>query len=1575
MLDKIKQNRRMVLIAIMSVAIILLAIVAIIFGLKKAPDYTFEEYNNKYEAEEKKYENADSNINFDGELDDGVWGKKRWLDVEHLTDSTIHVRMTSYFGEDGLYMAFDVDDLGIYHNKNRDASYNSGIQLYLSSLSGAKDITGYGYEITMNAGNKTDVKIYQNGAYEMYPGKVEIATKIKGELNSADAKGYTMEAFIDYDMLGGEVDSVFANPAITRSFSDEKDERQWYCFGLESRGASWTRADTWWTFDREGLVAYDVSIDSTENGKIEGQSYAVQGDDYTFEVVPNKGYYAAYLLINNKDVTKDLYYNKGKTYYTVEGAKEDLKIKATFMPVPANKINISGKISDGSATIKGVKAWAVKNGYAEPLSVDANGNYSATVPAIEGLQIFVEAPEYVSACVTAKNGVNNITLQKEYFGENKSVKRSSSDVKFWDLKRLYENRVRLKSAEHGMQLVHSNIYSNSVYASANVITNASKGIDTRAGFTFYKDANTSVIIVLTMNGEVNKNNPKGVLSCEIQMITEQKGEYTWGNDGIVVPLENQKEIINAATSEAGIPVAVHYCNGMFDVWVNGEQVGYCIYPTNENGQNLLDANTKMAVGLECWSNKAVYENLKFDGNYPVRTLSNVAGWDLSQLNKGIAKSLINSGWTQAMLTTGYENKINISANIPLPLEKGKDTRAGFYFKNKKGEDVFIALTMNGEKNQYNPTGDLYYTLQVISKNYTSWDFTGAIEDISQWEYVKTAASSKEGLPMDVYVEDGKFTIAINGCKVAEDIYASDKNGKNILADDTAIMAGLATSETKMVFTNVAINSEKPNFKDASNLYWDFSKISQGEVTLNKKEGGKTILWPELRDKYYITSNIVLSPAADDVRSGYRFEDADGNAVYVALLCEKGGKYEVQVIHTSIEGETNWVWGSSYLDDTYGIKPDDTKGVPVEVLFANGKFSIWVNNKNVCSDVVLKVGEKEVFAQGTSVSAGLECWNTAGQFYKLAAYDKRQVNSEPIPEVITQQAGGEISIISGDYNKNDKYVVLTGQLKALDNMTHDWTQAIVLGVSGEAKWENYAFQLAYGQSSAVNLVKLINGKGYGNFNGVEITQEQWYNNAKLERPFSDGGMKVKLVRMNTWAYLLADMGAGYELIGKMHVDTNLPTQFTLYNDNTALSMSDINIETGKKAVLEALNNGPIPDAVTQQARDEIGVIFGGETNEKHVVMTGRLKALDNMTHDWSQTIVLGVSGTKKWENYAFQLAYGQNSDVNLVKLINGKGYGNFNGVEITQEQWYNNAKLEKPFSEEGMNVKVVRMNTWAYLLVDMGKGYELIGKMYVDTSLPTQFTLYNDNTALSMSDIDIKFGEKAVLDALNGATLDVCPTTYFPINSTKWTLQGKLKGDSTKLTRPVNRIAYVGTDTWFNNLAVVYRTDEGFEKWGTENLHSWSWADIDKSYIDLMNSGNMWICWERDGDTLSFFVSKDGENWTHISDNTNLGINVAGLYVQSEGEFDTMFTDITLMVEGVEDLPSDSEDNPVETAPIKYEPKVEGYSKNTEFVQQEINTNKHSPATGDANYGVAIICSLLLVVSVLYIYYQGKRRMR
>ena len=92
-----------------------------------------------------------------------------------------------------------------------------------------------------------------------------------------------------------------------------------------------------------------------------------------------------------------------------------------------------------------------------------------------------------------------------------------------------------------------------------------------------------------------------------------------------------------------------------------------------------------------------------------------------------------------------------------------------------------------------------------------------------------------------------------------------------------------------------------------------------------------------------------------------------------------------------------------------------------------------------------------------------------------------------------ESSGIIHITDG-YADTDTYAVMSANIKANTALTYGWKNTVALGVSGNISWQNYAFQLAYGNSSEQNLVKLNNKMGY---DGKEIMQEQWYNNAKLE----------------------------------------------------------------------------------------------------------------------------------------------------------------------------------------------------------------------------------------------------------------------------------------------------------------------------------------------------------------------------------------------------------------------------------------------------------------------------------------------
>ena len=1693
-----KLNKKWILIAIIAVVVAAAAILAAFLLTPKTPDYTFPPFVDTYEKN-KNYTSQDPNIVFDGVLNDAAWSDQRWLEVKHITEESIGVKMTSYFGTDGLYMAFDVNDLGVFFDEKKDAAYNSGIQLYVSSLDGAKNITGCGYEISLTAGGQVKVKKYTGQMYELYLGRVYTEAVVKGELNSEDAKGYTLEAYIDYDLFGENCKQVYANAAIVRSMSETGSDRQWYSFGQNDRGAAWTRAETWWTFGEEGLVAYDVTMETGDQGAVDGKPYVPGGDDYTFCIVPNQGYYAKQVMLGTEDVTSALYYIDGKTCCTVENVQSDLDIQVAFEKVPEITMTVSGKVSGADGIIPGAKLWAVLGGYEQALSVDAEGNYSGEVPAIAGLQLFASAQEYVSQAVTAQEGENNIVLQKMYFGKNETTDRNSTNQTMWDLNRLYLNRVRLKSTDYAMELVNYKIYSQSIFASAKLKTDVKQGVDTRAGFTFYVNKEMSIFVALTMNGEVNEFNPEGKVNCTIQLITEINGERFWGPGGIIVPIENQEKIMEMAAGE-GVPVSVHYSKGAIDVWVDGQQVGYGIYSKDENGYNRFSEDTAVAVGLQCWGSRAVYEDLHFDGNYPPRMYPSAPNWDLSRLGSGIAVSQSDKSWSSAMLSTNYYNKLCMTANVPLIARSGVDLRAGFLLKNSQGKEIFVALTANGEKSTNNPNGDLYYTVQVISGGMASWKVDGKITDVRGWDELKTLAKNG-GVPMTVYIENGKLTIGVNGYLIAENVIPLDKDGSRILAGNALVAPGLATARTALTFTNVSWSTSKPSLKDPSlrdwdvskadegiytrtsqtgwaslfltkeyapstgvsaklphiaqegkdlragfvfrnekgvevfvsltangekntnnpngDLYytvqvisggyaswkvdgkitdvrswnelhqlaetdgipvtaymengkltigvggyliaedviplapeggnilgentdvrvglattalsltynqvtlldakpslkdpnlrgWDLSKLSEGEAArIEKAARADVVLWDTLREKYYITSEIDFSAAAEDVRAGYCFYDSDGNKLFVSLLRAADGAYAVQMIATPKTGGFHWLW--NYRLNGLSSWPEG--GMPFGVAYDSGKFDVWVGGNKIGADIAPAVSGTALFTQDDLVCVGLECWSTTAQFQSLAAYD---INDEPEQTVTST----EVEITQG-YSESDKYVVLSARLRSLTELKHDWSRNAILSVSGEANWQNYAFQIVYGKSSEQNLIKLNDNKGY---DGTNVLQEQWYNNAKLEKLFADGGIEIKVIRMDTKVYLLADMGDGYERIGVMTLPADAPTQFKLYAPNMDVRLNRVTVEVGEEAAKEALASGN-PDVLVNSKGAAPTVIPGDYTSANYAVLEANIKALDAITYDWNSNIIVSVSGSARWaDKYDMQILYGKSATQNLVKLA--AATSTVDGIKVPMEQWINSAAFEKPFSDEGMNIKVIRLNTWVYLLADMGSGYTVVGKMTIPESAATEFSVYNSKTAVQISNFSVKTGKDAALEALDGITLDVDimeSAFAVPIDTTQWTMEGKVSFQSFSATDDYRLFVSSSKSEW-RRISIAYILAEKIWKGQSVAQVDGKWSNANIPNGALLTGDGLWARWVRDGANLSLYVSTDRENWTYVFACNNCGTTNSVIYVFESVEKNAYISDLRIRTgipqDGTEEEPGTG------TEPEEQERKVESIS--------------------------------------------------
>ena len=1225
-------KKKWILIAMTAFAVVAAAVAAILL-FPKTPDYTFPPFTSQYE-DKKNYESQDANIVFDGILDEEIWQNRRWLEVDHVSEEYIGVKMTTYFGEDGLYMAFDVDDYGVYYDKYRYVDYNSGLQIYLAPLSGGKSITGCGYQISLSAGEFVDLKQFGGSRFEEYLGRVYMESRIKGEMNSPKATGYTIEAYIDYALLGENCKEVYAYPAIIHTTSATESERQWYSFGLNEKGVSWTRADTWWSFDAQGLVGHQITFEAGENGTVEGADFVPGGDDYTFTLAPNAGCYAEAVTVNGQDVTSRLYYYQGKTLCTMECVKENLDIQVTYAPIPNEKTEITGTVKDTNGNALNAQVWAVAGGYSQMLTADTQGNFSGSVPALEGLELFASAEGYVSEELAVQAGENAITLAKMYFGNNENVVRSSTNMALWDLSRMYQNRVRMISTEYSMQLVHSEIYSGNVYTSANLVMDVEQGADTRAGFTFYVDEGLSVFVALTVHGEVNEWNPNGELGCSLQVIAEQNGERIWNNGGIIVPIENPEKIMTLAATE-GVPIAVHYNKGGFDVWVDGQQVGYGVYPKDENGKNRLQTNASVAVGLETWSSRAVYENLTLDGSYSVIRKPSAPGWNLTKLGSGVAVCKTGNGGT-AMLREEYYSKLSISAKLPLELRSGKDLRAGFVLANSQGTEVFVALTANGQH-----SGGLHYSLQIISGGWASWAVSGSIEDISAWGELQELAKNG-GIPMTVYAENGKLTVGLNGYVIAEKVVPLDAKGKPVFAGNTALKPGLSADSTSLTFTGVSVGTNKPVLKNPVERLWDISKAEEGTYTSLTDEAWACLwLGEDYTDKAAVSANLSLKlQEGDDIRAGVVLRNEQGVEVFVALTAHGLSHYSVQVISG---GWASWAIEGQIADISTWRELTSMDSIPLTVYIENGKLTLGINGYVIADGIVpLDAAGNPTFGSSANVKIGLATAGTALTFTQAAAGTEKPVLSQKL----SAEKGGTI-VIPGDCT-DANYAVLELTVKALDAITYDWNSNIIVSPSG-AIWDAYDFQMVYGTSQNQNLVKLT-GPG-ASVDGFTIPQEQWVNDAAFEKPYTEEGMSVKLVRMDTWAYLLADMGSGYTIVGRMYLPAAEATSFSVWTNNTAIEVTDYTVTVSEDAAIAALNGLTL-------TLDSNGMVF--PVSGESWTLEGRL-VIDTATFPW---------GTDEYRMYAGADSWTQATSVYYNKanwyLQNHINWAN---TQLPDEQWW------------------------------------------------------------------------------------------------------------------------------------------------------------------------------------------------------------------------------------------------------------------------------------------------------------------
>ena len=315
-----KKNRLFVWLALLICGVLAMGLIA----CSKNADTDFVAPTDNYIWKNaSSSDKLDSGVTIDGKYDEAFWKKengKKWLTLKkNDAGHTATIYVTTHFGDNGLYLAFDVEeDTRVTFNPLRLPAYNSGIEFYFAFGSAQTAADGL-WEIDVNVGKQFNIKKYTqnnlgNWTYMNYGFQKDSAPIVgathEGNIAEGTCNAYSIEAFIPYTMFGKDTvkpDSVYINPAhIVQSNPNAKGtarpDGDPYIFGLHQLSfAAWGKPQAY-SFDTNGAVVDNLTLPTNLSGgsitEEHGYDYVVKDAFATLNIVPEKGYKLASFNMN-----------------------------------------------------------------------------------------------------------------------------------------------------------------------------------------------------------------------------------------------------------------------------------------------------------------------------------------------------------------------------------------------------------------------------------------------------------------------------------------------------------------------------------------------------------------------------------------------------------------------------------------------------------------------------------------------------------------------------------------------------------------------------------------------------------------------------------------------------------------------------------------------------------------------------------------------------------------------------------------------------------------------------------------------------------------------------------------------------------------------------------------------------------------------------------------------------------------------------------------------------------------------------------------------------------------------------
>ena len=378
-----------------------------------------------------------------------------------------------------------------------------------------------------------------------------------------------------------------------------------------------------------------------------------------------------------------------------------------------------------------------------------------------------------------------------------------------------------------------------------------------------------------------------------------------------------------------------------------------------------------------------------------------------------------------------------------------------------------------------------------------------------------------------------------------------------------------------------------------------------------------------------------------------------------------------------------------------------------------------------------------------------------------------------------------------------------------------------------------------------------------------------------------GLFIKFVRSADKLYLLFSTdGVDYNIIENVS-SNNLEVDPGIISIDLAMEYNydNVTVKVGDDAICNSLLNNTIMEA---GAAPVLTVPSSNVLNADYFVASMNVKGYATRVANTCIASGIGIAtkgGTTINDMYGFLMAMDHPSYEYFISINDGNSDG------FDPNNWYyyaqngnhhTDSSIKGLLSENGLNVKLVRMNRTVILLAEYNHIWKQIGYLVLPESAKNTLCFFNLNNRTKYSNITVQTDKEDVMNALSDITIETdteYTETQYMLGDSNWSVEMKVT-DKTPAINEVGTVARLTSLTGKANdprkeyLALEYQADMyrslHYAQRSASNETFWDTVNkFDDKYVDALKNDGLFIKFVRKNEYLYLMFSLDGYKYNFV----------------------------------------------------------------------------------------------------------------